>query len=129
MEKKEAIKNVLNGYVDSALFSSTDGNGNLLDSMFDRSHIAKETMDFFLEDVTCFVDEFWNIFNQFDNEKCRAAGIDFWLTRNGHGSGFWDGDWDNTLPDIDVGSIFDEYSKSVGSCDLYVSDNGYIFNL
>lgn len=22
-----------------------------------------------------------------------TAGIDFWLTRNGHGSGFWDGDW------------------------------------
>ena len=23
------------------------------------------------------------------------AGIDFWLTRNRHGSGFWDGDWDH----------------------------------
>jgi len=21
------------------------------------------------------------------------AGQDFWLTRNGHGAGFWDGDW------------------------------------
>lgn len=21
------------------------------------------------------------------------AGRDFWLTRNGHGAGFWDGDW------------------------------------
>ena len=21
------------------------------------------------------------------------AGHDFWLTRNGHGAGFWDGDW------------------------------------
>jgi len=24
------------------------------------------------------------------------AGHDFWLTRNGHGAGFWDGDWPET---------------------------------
>ena len=28
-----------------------------------------------------------------DDELARA-GTDFWLTRNGHGAGFWDGDWD-----------------------------------
>ena len=34
-----------------------------------------------------------------DNCKYRGcpvdeyAGHDFWLTRNGHGAGFWDGDW------------------------------------
>jgi len=28
----------------------------------------------------------------FDGRE-REAGIDFWLTRNGHGAGFWDGYW------------------------------------
>jgi hypothetical protein len=30
------------------------------------------------------------------DSRCSAiarAGHDFWLTRNGHGAGFWDGDW------------------------------------
>jgi hypothetical protein len=27
-----------------------------------------------------------------NGEEARA-GHDFWLTRNGHGAGFWDGDW------------------------------------
>ena len=27
------------------------------------------------------------------NPGISQAGHDFWLTRNGHGAGFWDGDW------------------------------------
>ena len=27
--------------------------------------------------------------------KHSRAGNDFWLTRNQHGAGFWDGDWEN----------------------------------
>lgn len=30
----------------------------------------------------------------FDREH---AGRDFWYTRNGHGCGFWDGDWPNPI--------------------------------
>ncbi len=28
------------------------------------------------------------------------AGHDFWLTRNGHGAGFWDGDWPEACSDM-----------------------------
>jgi hypothetical protein len=28
-----------------------------------------------------------------DGQSPEQAGHDFWLTRNGHGAGFWDGDW------------------------------------
>ncbi len=28
-----------------------------------------------------------------DTETLQRAGHDFWLTRQGHGAGFWDGDW------------------------------------
>jgi hypothetical protein len=28
-----------------------------------------------------------------DESELARAGHDFWLTRNGHGAGFWDGDW------------------------------------
>jgi hypothetical protein len=49
------------------------------------------------------------------------AGHAFWLTRNGHGAGFWDGDW----PEPHA-SALDEASKAFGSFDLYVGDDGMI---
>ena len=45
---------------------------------------------------------------------------DFWLTRNGHGSGFWDRGLGK------LGDQLTEHSKTFGSCDLYVSDDGEI---
>lgn len=55
---------------------------------------------------------FWD-----NNEECHSnpsqAGQDFWLTRNGHGAGFWDGDWEH-------GDELTEASKVYGSVDLWV---------
>ena len=42
------------------------------------------------------------------------AGHDFWLTRNGHGAGFWDGDWKDS-----AGASLTEIAKSFGECNLY----------
>jgi hypothetical protein len=40
---------------------------------------------------------FWHRFGCYvpyeQGQSPEQAGRDFWLTRNGHGSGFWDGDW------------------------------------
>lgn len=36
------------------------------------------------------------------------AGVDYWLTRNSHGAGFWDGDWPT------YGAMFTKLSKSMG---------------
>ena len=40
------------------------------------------------------------------------AGHDFWLTRNGHGAGFWDGDWPK------YGEMFTKISKGFGAADV-----------
>lgn len=49
------------------------------------------------------------------------AGHDFWLTRNGHGAGFWDGDW----PEPQA-SILTELAKGFGDFDTYEGDDGLI---
>ncbi len=49
------------------------------------------------------------------------AGHDFWLTRNGHGCGFWDGDW----PEPQA-SLLTQASKAFGGVDPYVSDDGEV---
>ena len=51
----------------------------------------------------------------------QSAGHDFWLTRCGHGAGFWDGDWKEPHA-----SALDALSKQFGNVDLYVGDDGKI---
>lgn len=51
-----------------------------------------------------------------------SAGHDFWLTRNGHGAGFWDGDWPH------YGDILTEMCKKFPNIDLYLGDDGKIYS-
>lgn len=50
------------------------------------------------------------------------AGIDFWFTRNGHGSGFWAGYWPEPYA-----TQLDEAAKNYGSVDLYQGDDGLLY--
>jgi len=51
------------------------------------------------------------------------GGHDFWLTRNGHGAGFWDGDWPKPQADRLTRS-----SKAFGEFHLYLGDDGKIYH-
>jgi len=51
------------------------------------------------------------------------AGHDFWLTRNRHGSGFWDEDIG------DVGCKLSETASSYGECNLYIGDDKRIYGV
>jgi hypothetical protein len=48
------------------------------------------------------------------------AGHDFWLSRNGHGAGFWDGDWEH-------GRVLRDAAKTFGTVDIVEGDNGPTF--
>ena len=50
------------------------------------------------------------------------AARDFWYTRNGHGCGFWDGDWSK-----DVADILTAASKSFGTSEPYIGDDGFYY--
>lgn len=49
------------------------------------------------------------------------TGHDFWLTRNGHGSGFWDRGLE------DIGEALSEAAKEFGEQYLYVGDDGKLY--
>ncbi len=55
------------------------------------------------------------------HSKAAQAGHDFWLTRNGQGAGFWDGDWPKA-----AGKRLTKSSKTFGETTLYVGDDGKI---
>jgi len=50
-----------------------------------------------------------------------AAGHDFWLTRNGHGVGFWD----RGLGEL--GDLLSDTARVMGGCDAYVGDDGLVY--
>lgn len=56
----------------------------------------------------------------FDAMADDAIGHDFWLTRNGHGVGFWD----RGLGEL--GDFLTDMSKPFGACSLYVNNNGEV---
>ena len=49
------------------------------------------------------------------------AGHDFWLTRNGHGAGFWDGDWPEPWA-----ALLSESARKAGEVELTVDDAGML---
>lgn len=79
-------------------------------------------------DATCLAnlraecEDFWRYSAQ-DLEPLDAGqcGHDFWLTRNGHGAGFWDRGLG------DVGKRLTDACRSYGECDLYVGDDGKLY--
>ena len=67
----------------------------------------------------CFV-EVAECSAQFSNAE--MAGHDVWMTRNGHGAGFWDGDWDARY-----GAMFTKGSNCYGEFQIYLGDDGLIY--
>ncbi len=106
-------------YAECALWASQDEEGESLD-VFDVSDIHPETLAEMKEDCLSFlelVEE--NIGEEalallaVDPEK---AGADFWLTRERHGAGFWDGGW------AKFGAEYTEWAHTFGGFYLYVDD-------
>ena len=127
------LNEFVQAYAECALWSSIecDEEGNNcrpLDEDNDIDDIAPECMTAMRATCTDFVKS-----NHADlQEYCTRmrcgqwsgearAGHDFWLTRNGHGAGFWD----RGLGDL--GKRLSDAAKVYSSVDLYVGDDGRVY--
>ncbi len=110
-------------FIEAALWSSTDNSndngGRPLDRNYGIEDIAPETLASILEDCKAFQEAHAEDIDG----NVEQAGHDFWLTRNRHGAGYWDGDWQD-----DVGARLTQASHAFGSVDLYVGDDGLIYS-
>ena len=111
-------------YIDCALWSSADDEGEPLDSLdLELSPEARAAMD---GDCAAFiayceetgVDPFPD-YGHPEYSNLEMSGHDFWLTRNGHGAGYWD-------RGLETGEELTRAAKTFGSCGLYVGDDGQI---
>ncbi len=112
---------VLISYVECALWSSTDVEGEPLDDIYTRDDLADSALASMREDVVDFLDSLERDAVDVSSLDDSQLGHDFWLTRNHHGAGFWD---------RGLGPLGDDLSKrahAYGSSDLYVGDDGKVY--
>jgi hypothetical protein len=53
---------------------------------------------------------------------CYQLEHDYILTRNHHGAGFWDGDWDKS-----IGEILTSATRFQPEIEAYVGDDGFVY--
>lgn len=108
-------------FIEAALWSTTDDSddagGQPLDANYSVDDIDEKCLSALAEECERFQVEFAEEIEERDSSQ---AGHDFWLTRCGHGCGFWDGDWPIN------GEALTKGSKRFGNVDLYVGDAGLI---
>jgi hypothetical protein len=115
------IDSVLAAYIASALWTSVDDDDKPMDSEYDATDLADETVTQMREDVESFLNSVeeagWDVSKWTDSQM----GHDFWLTRNGHGAGFWDRGHGQ------IGTDLTDLAKPYGEFCLYVGDDGSIY--
>lgn len=122
MKLNESVsRSVVDSYLETALWSSTDDEGNPLDRKYAIIDISNESKEQAKKDL----EQFFRVAEKAIGEEAWAelddtqVAHDFWLTRNGHGAGFWDGDYEKS-----VGEILTKLSKKFGEKNLSVGDDG-----
>ena len=108
-------------YLECALWSTTDEStptgGEPMDANYDLEDISPECLAQAQADCAAFQAQAGDMIA----DDLGGAGHDFWLTRNGHGAGFWDGDWGAH------GDALTALAESFGTVDLYVGDDNRIY--
>jgi len=105
-------------YIETALWSTNDesdeSGGEPFDANYSASDIAPESLEKMRADCEAFKRLASDLIEDFDDTD---VAHDFWLTRNGHGAGFWDGDY----PEPQATKLT-ELSKKFGEVNLELGD-------
>lgn len=107
-------------YIVAALWSSNTSGDD--DTPLDRDHNWTDIDDATLQTMIADCDKFQKE-NDLTGYPIEHAGHDFWLTRNGHGVGFWENDY-GTEKQCEA---LTKASEQFGECYLYLGDDGKIY--
>ncbi len=90
---------------------------------YNRDALAPEAIRHFRADIDQFIWVAGKSVPDFETLDPDQVAHDFWLTRNRHGAGFWDGDYSEP-----AGSILTAIAHAFGECNLYLGDDGLIYS-
>lgn len=131
---ESAIADFVKGYLVCALWSTNDesdeSGGDPLDYNYDIDAIHPGSALGAREECLAFMQSNWEDLQGYSKTRdyrpehgsiWEYAGHDFWLTRNGHGAGFWD----RGLGEL--GDRLSVASKTYAGQDIYVGDDGKLY--
>ena len=120
--EENTLPEFIKHYIMAMLWSSNDDNDDPLDDNYDSDNLSKEAKDIIEKDCREFIGkvEKAGLIDAI-NDNTDQAGHDFWLTRNGHGAGFWDRGIG------EVGEALSTECDSWREFNVYVGDDGKIY--
>ena len=121
MKNSALLDSFFESYIETALWSSTDFDGNPLDDDYSIADFDQESLERLKAECNDFIESHSDILYEIDNSWEEIAH-DFWLTRCGHGAGFWDGDYEKPYD-----KQLTDAAKAYGNVDLVVND-GVIYS-
>lgn len=112
-----ALADFVDGYIETMLWAEQeiDEDGHThgpLDDNYSDSDIADEALRDIEGDCQDFYDNYQHLW---EDDHDREAGGDFYLTRNGHGAGFWDGDYEHGDELTDAAKVYSTQGLQPGS--------------
>lgn len=116
---RQFSKNALIQYLQTILWSSTDDEGVELDSNYEIEDFSPQA----LSKARLDLNNFWKTSKDLIvGEDEGKVAHDFWLTRNGHGAGFWDGGYKKSK-----GEKLTKIAKQFGEITPYIGNDGKIY--
>ena len=123
-------------YIVTALWSSNDesddNGGDPLDKNYGIEDLSPECLATMVKDCAKFQADNWawiGLADRRHGQDSARCGHDFWLTRNGHGCGFWDGDYSHDYGEGLIGKALSKACEPYGETWLYVGDDGQIYTM
>lgn len=113
-EKQLVMNCLLAAYLETALWSIVDQNGDPFDYNYDIDDFSDFAKNKAQTDINEFLIRTLDYQQGYDIETFLH---DFWLTRNRHGAGFWDGDYG------DHGQLLTDIAHEFGELNIYVKDD------
>lgn len=126
-EQIKSLDAFTTAYVTAMFFTESGDTESEIPKNLGAADFSQELYDRVVTDCREFQEKFGELLID-DNCKydgcptIEYAGHDFWLTRNGHGAGFLDGDWDKS-----VAEKLAEGAKTFGELYIYVGDDSLIY--
>jgi hypothetical protein len=112
---RDELTDMVSGYIEAAMLCNEDIEPDLSFAFTAVTRAYHECSRFLHDNY----DAVWRARGM--GETFVQTGRDLWLTRNGHGAGFWD---------RNLGALGDrltEAAKQLGEQDAYLGDDGFIY--
>lgn len=125
MHHDRDIDAILAAYLECALWAELDDDERPLDDTYDADDIDAECVAFARIEIEAFIGRNWvSALAPIDGGQ-RATdeqiGHDLWLTRNGHGAGFWCREHYRNR------DALTRAAEAIGPSDAYAGDDGKVY--